>query len=68
MSADPSAPSPAGRLSLGALGRVNKKGLPDSLWLGAIATCAIADPGEEGLATLLAQGVGTRAALLIGLG
>lgn len=93
--------------SLGALGRVNKKGLPDPLWLAAIAreysdtirfakppaivqtilfaplaaiahrtgrnpltpelhgpaaACVIADPGEEGLATLLARGVSTRAA------
>lgn len=93
--------------SLGALGRVNKKGLPDPLWLAAIAreysdairfvkppavvqavlfaplaalarrtgrdplspelhgpegACAIPDPGEDGLAKLLAQGVGTRAA------
>ncbi|HEU4737612.1 MAG TPA: cupin domain-containing protein [Solirubrobacterales bacterium] len=93
--------------SLGALGRVNAKGLPDPLWLAAIAreysdairfvkppavvqtvlfgplaaiahrtgrdplapelhgpegACAIPDPGEEGLATLLARGVGTRAA------
>ena len=93
--------------SLGALGRVNAKGMPDPLWLAAIAreysdairfvkppaivqtilfgplaaiahrtdrnplapelhgqkaACAIPDPGEEGLATLLAQGVGARAA------
>ena len=93
--------------SLGAQGRVNKKGLPDPLWLAAIAreysdtirfvkppavvqsllfaplaavarrtgrdpvapelhgpeaACAIPDPGEEGLAALLAQGVGARAA------
>jgi mannose-6-phosphate isomerase-like protein (cupin superfamily) len=93
--------------SLGALGRVNSKGLPDPLWLAAIAreysdairfvkppaivqallfgplaaiarrtgrdplapelhgpaaACAIPDPGEHGLAALLAQGVGTRAA------
>jgi mannose-6-phosphate isomerase-like protein (cupin superfamily) len=93
--------------SLGALGRVNAKGLPDPLWLAAIAreysdairfvkppalvqtalfgplaaiarrtgrdplapelhgpegACAIPDPGEEGLATLLARGVGARAA------
>jgi mannose-6-phosphate isomerase-like protein (cupin superfamily) len=93
--------------SLGAQGRVNSKGLPDPLWLAAIAheysdairfvkppalvqavlfaplaavarrtgrdplapelhgprgACAIPDPGEEGLATLLARGVGTRAA------
>lgn len=93
--------------SLGALGRVNAKGLPDPLWLaamareysdairfvrppalvqtllfgplaavarrrgrdplapglhGAEAACAIPDPGNDGLAELLAQGVGTRAA------
>jgi mannose-6-phosphate isomerase-like protein (cupin superfamily) len=93
--------------ALGALGRVNSKGLPDPLWLAAIAreyndairfvrppalvqamlfgplaaiarrtgrdplapelhgtagACAIPDPGEEGLATLLAREVGTRAA------
>jgi mannose-6-phosphate isomerase-like protein (cupin superfamily) len=93
--------------SLGALGKVNAQGLPDLLWLAAIAheygdairfvkppaivqsllfgplaaiarrtgrdplapelhgpegACAIRDPGEEGLAELLAQGVGTRAA------
>ncbi|HET7121519.1 MAG TPA: hypothetical protein VFI17_09770 [Solirubrobacterales bacterium] len=93
--------------SLGALGRVNSRGLPDPLWLAAIAreyrdairfvkppalvqtllfgplaavarrtgrdplgpelhgptaACVIADPGEEGLATLLSQAVGTRAA------
>lgn len=93
--------------SLGALGRVNAKGLPDPLWLAAIAreysdtirfvkppaiiqtllfgplaavarrtgrdplapelhgpegACSIPDPGEEGLAALLAQGVQTRAA------
>ncbi len=93
--------------SLGALGRVNPKGLPDPLWLAAIAreysdaihfvkppaivqtllfgplatialrtgrdplapelhgpagACAIPDPGEEGLAGLLAQGVHTRTA------
>ena len=93
--------------SLGALDKVNAKGLPDPLWLAAIAheysdairfvkppapvqvilfrplaaiahrtgrnplapdlhgpaaACAIPDPGEEGLATLLAQGVTTRAA------
>jgi mannose-6-phosphate isomerase-like protein (cupin superfamily) len=93
--------------SLGALGRVNVKGLPDPLWLAAIAreysdairfvnppaiiqtvlfaplaaiarrtgrnplapelhgptaACAIPDPGEDGLAKLLAQAVGTRAA------
>jgi mannose-6-phosphate isomerase-like protein (cupin superfamily) len=93
--------------SLGALGRVNSKGMPDPLWLAAIAreysdairfvkppavvqtilfaplaaiarrtgrdplapelhgpagACAMPDPGEDGLATLLAQGVGARAA------
>jgi len=93
--------------SLGALGRVNAKGMPDPLWLAAIAreysdairfvkppalvqamlfgplaaiarrtgrdplapelhgpaaACAIPDPGEAGLAALLAQEVGTRAA------
>ena len=73
--------------SLGALGRVNAKGLPDRLWLAAIAreysaaiarrigrnplapdlhgaeaACAIPDPGKDGLAELLARGVGTRAA------
>jgi mannose-6-phosphate isomerase-like protein (cupin superfamily) len=93
--------------SLGALGRVNAQGLPDPLWLAAIAreyrdairltkppaavqatlvgplaslarrtgrdplapelhgpagACAIPDPGEHGLATLLARPVGTRAA------
>lgn len=93
--------------SLGALGRVNAKGLPDPLWLAAIAreysdairfvkppaivqtmlfgplaaiarrtgrdplapelhgpagACSVPEPGEEGLATLLARGVGTRAA------
>jgi mannose-6-phosphate isomerase-like protein (cupin superfamily) len=93
--------------SLGALGRVNAKGLPDPLWLAAIAReyrdvarftrppalvqaalfgplaalarrtardprapalhgpaapCVIADPGEAGLAALLAGGVGARAA------
>jgi mannose-6-phosphate isomerase-like protein (cupin superfamily) len=93
--------------SLGALGRVNAKGLPDPLWLAAIAreysdairfvkppalvqtvlfgplaaiarrtgrdplaaelhgpegACAIPDPGEEGLAALLARGVGARVA------
>ena len=93
--------------SLGALGRVNAKGVPDPLWLAAIAreyrdvirfakppaavqaalfgplaaiarrtgrdplapelhgpeaACAIPDPGEDGLTTLLAQRVGTRAA------
>jgi mannose-6-phosphate isomerase-like protein (cupin superfamily) len=93
--------------SLGALGRVNAKGMPDPLWLaaigreyrdvirfikppaavqtalfgplaaiarrtgrdplaaelhGATAPCAIPDPGEEGLAALLARPVGVRAA------
>jgi hypothetical protein len=93
--------------SLGALGRVNARGLPDPLWLAAIAreysdairfvkppaivqtilfgplaaiarrtgrdplapelhgpsgACAIPDPGEEGLARLLAREVGTRTA------
>lgn len=93
--------------SLGALGQVNAKGLPDPLWLAAIAreysdairfvkppaivqtmlfgplaaiarrtgrdplapelhgpegACAIPDPGDQGLATLLARKVGTRAA------
>lgn len=93
--------------SLGALGRVNGKGMPDPLWLAAIAreyrdvirfakppavvqtalfgplaaiarrtgrdplaaelhgpaaACAIPDPGEDGLATLLARPVGVRAA------
>jgi mannose-6-phosphate isomerase-like protein (cupin superfamily) len=93
--------------SLAALGRVNAAGLPDPLWLAAIAreyrdairftrppaavqtalfgplaaiarrterdplaaelhgptgACAIADPGEEGLARLLAPRVGARAA------
>jgi uncharacterized cupin superfamily protein len=93
--------------SLGALGRVNAQGVPDPLWLAAIAreyrdairfvqpparvqaalfgplaaiahrtgrdplapelhgpaaACAIPDPGEHGLATLLARPVGTRAA------
>ena len=93
--------------SLGALGKVNAKGMPDPLWLAAIAheyrdtirfvkppapvqtllfgplaavarrtgrdplapelhgpegACAIADPGEDGLAGLLARGVQTRAA------
>jgi mannose-6-phosphate isomerase-like protein (cupin superfamily) len=97
--------------SLGALGRVNAQGLPDPLWLAAIAreyrdairftkppaavqgalfgplaaiarrtgrdplaaelhgpaaACAIPDPGEDGLATLLARPVGTRAARLRG--
>lgn len=93
--------------SLGALGRVNAKGMPDPLWLAAIAReysdairfvkppavvqtilfgplaaiahrtgrdplapelhgreapCAIPDPGEEGLAELLARKVDARAA------
>ncbi len=93
--------------SLGALGRVNAMGMPDPLWLAAIAreygdairfvkppavvqtvlfgplaaiahrtgrdplapelhgpaaACAISDPGEEGLETLLSRGVGTSAA------
>lgn len=93
--------------SLGTLGRVNAKGMPDPLWLAAIAReygdvirftkppaavqaalfaslaaiarrtgrdplaaelhgpaapCAIEDPGEDGLTTLLARPVGTRAA------
>ena len=93
--------------SLGALGRVNAAGMPDPLWLAAIAReyrdairftkppaavqaalfaplaaiarrtgrdplaaelhgpsahCAIPDPGETGLATLLARPVGARAA------
>ena len=93
--------------SLGALGRVNAKGLPDPLWLAAIAReyrdvarfvrppavvqaalfgplaalarrtgrdprrpglhgptapCVIPDPGEAGLAALLAQRVSARAA------
>ena len=93
--------------SLGALGRVNPDGMPDTLWLAAIAReyrdtirftkppaavqaalfaplaaiarrtgrdplaaelhgasahCAIPDPGESGLATLLARPVGARAA------
>ncbi|HYQ77805.1 MAG TPA: cupin domain-containing protein [Solirubrobacterales bacterium] len=93
--------------SLGALGRVNAKGMPDPLWLAAIAheykdairfvkppaavqtllfgplaviarrtgrdplaeelhgpdgACAIPDPGEQGLAELLAEGVDARAA------
>lgn len=93
--------------SLGALGRVNGQGVPDALWLAAIAreyrdairfikppaavqaalfgplaaiahrtgrdplaaelhgpagACAIADPGEEGLAALLAQPVRASAA------
>jgi quercetin dioxygenase-like cupin family protein len=93
--------------SLGALGRVNAQGVPDPLWLAAIANeyrdaiyftrppaavqrllfgplaalarqtgrhplapelhgpagaCAIPDPGDEGLAALLARPVGARAA------
>jgi hypothetical protein len=93
--------------SLGALGRVNAKGVPGPLWLAAIAreyrdtirftrppravqaalfgplaalarrtgrdplapelhgpagACAIADPGADGLAALLARPVGARAA------
>ena len=93
--------------SLGALGRVNKQGLPDPLWLAAIAReyrdairftkppapvqaalftplaaiarltgrdplapelhgpdapCVIPDPGDDGLAALLAEPVGTAAA------
>jgi len=93
--------------SLGALGRVNARGMPDPLWLAAIAheysdairfakppalvqtalfgplaaiarrtgrnplapelhgpaaACATPDPGEEGLAMLLAREVDTRAA------
>jgi uncharacterized cupin superfamily protein len=97
--------------SLGALGRVNAKGMPDPLWLAAIARefrdvirftkppaavqtalfgplavlarrtgrdplaaelhgptapCAIPDPGDEGLATLLARPVGVRAARGLG--
>lgn len=93
--------------SLGALGRVNARGMPDPLWLAAIAreysdairlvkppavvqavlfgplaaiarrtgrdplapelhgpagACAIPEPDEEGLAMLLARGVGTSAA------
>lgn len=93
--------------SLGALGRVNARGVPDPLWLAAIAreyrdairfvrppaavqaalfaplaalarrtgrdplapglhgpaaACAIPDPGEDGLARLLARPVGTRGA------
>ena len=93
--------------SLGALGQVNAKGLPDPLWLAAIAreysdairfvkppalvqnllsaplaaiahrtnrnplapalhspsaACVIPDPGQEGLADLLTQSVGTRTA------
>ena len=114
--ATPTAPgSPADRFasmiealwSLGALGRVNEQGLPDPLWLAAIAreyrdairftkppapvqavlftplaalarltgrdplapelhgpdaACAIPDPGDEGLAALLAEPVGAAAA------
>ena len=93
--------------SLGALGRVNAKGMPDPFWLAAIAheyrdvirfvrppaavqvalfaplavvarrtgrdprapelhgpaaACAITDPGEDGLAALLAKPVGARTA------
>ena len=93
--------------SLGALGKVNAKGMPDPLWLAAIGheyrdtirfvkppaliqtilfgslamiarrtgrdplaaelhgpegACSIPDPGEEGLAALLAKGVDTRSA------
>ena len=93
--------------SLGTLGRVNAQGMPDPLWLiavareygdvirftqppapvqrvlfgplaalarrtgrdpraaelhGPAAPCALADPGAEGLAVLLAEPVGTRAA------
>jgi hypothetical protein len=93
--------------SLGALGRVNAKGVADPFWMAAIARefrdvirfttppaavqallfgplaaiarrtgrdplaarlhgpaapCAIADPGDDGLAALLARPVGTRAA------
>ena len=93
--------------SLGALGHVNAKGVPNPLWLAAVvreyrdairfakppavvqaaifgplaaiarragrdplapelhgpgAACAIPDPGDDGLATLLARRVGTRAA------
>ena len=116
VAATPAAPGrPAARFvsmiealwSLGALGRVNAHGLPDPLWLAAIAreyrdairfirppaavqaalfgplaalahrtgrdplapelhgpagACAIPDPGEDGLAALLARPVGTRAA------
>jgi quercetin dioxygenase-like cupin family protein len=116
VAATPTAPGrPAARFvsmiealwSLGALGRVNAQGLPDPLWLAAIAreygdairfvrppalvqaalfgplaaiahrtgrdplapelhgpagACAIPDPGEDGLATLLARPVRTRAA------
>ena len=116
IAATPAAPGrPAARFmsmiealwSLGALGRVNAHGLPDPLWLAAIArqyrdtirfitppaavqaalfgplamlahrtgrdplapdlhgpaaACAIPDPGEDGLATLLAQPVDTRPA------
>lgn len=116
VAATPAAPGrPAARFvsmieaiwSLGALGRVNAQGMPDPLWLAAIAreyrdairfvkppatvqaalfgplaviarrtgrdlldpalhgpacACAIPDPGEDGLATLLARPVGARAA------
>jgi quercetin dioxygenase-like cupin family protein len=116
VAATPAAPGePAARFasmievlwSLGALGRVNAEGMPDTLWLAAIAreyrdvirfvkppaavqaalfgplaalgrrtgrvplaeqlhgpaaACAIPDPGEDGLAALLAQPVGARAA------
>ena len=116
VAADPAAPGrPVDRFvsmietlwSLGALGRVNAKGMPDMLWLASIAreyrdvmrfvkppaavqaalfgplaavarragrdplapqfhgpasACAIPDPGEDGLATLLTRPVGTRAA------
>jgi mannose-6-phosphate isomerase-like protein (cupin superfamily) len=93
--------------SLGTLGRVNAEGMPDPLWLiavareyrdvirftqppapvqrvlfpplaalarrtsrdplaaelhGPTAPCALADPGDDGLAALLAEPVGTRAA------
>lgn len=116
LEATPTAPGePANRFtsmiealwSLGALGRVNKQGLPDPLWLAAIAreyrdairfakppaavqaalfiplaaiarltgrdplapelhgpdaACVIPDPGDEGLAALLAKPVGAAAA------
>ena len=97
--------------SLGALGKVNAKGMPDPLWLAAIAreyrdairfatppaavqaalfaplaagarmtgrdplapelhgpgaACAIPDPGEDGLAALLGEHVGVRAARRVG--
>ena len=55
--------------SLGALGRVNAHGLPDPLWLAAIAReyrdairFTIPAPGEAELATLLARPVAARAA------